>query len=143
MATDFSFGSCVNGKAPSPMTEAIAALRAEVTEDILRKKRDWFRENGDAEGKVVCAISGARISIEEAHADHAPPRPFGTLSVAFLRARVIEPSPDLITTPADNQYQPFLRDRELADAWRKYHHELAVIRIVAKSANLTAAMRAK
>jgi len=93
MATDFSFGSCVNGKAPSPMTEAIAALRAEVTEDILRKKRDWFRENGDAEGKVVCAISGARISIEEAHADHAPPRPFGTLSVAFLRARGIEPSP--------------------------------------------------
>jgi len=91
----------------------------------------------------VCAISGARISIEEAHADHAPPRPFGTLSVAFLRARGIEPSPDLITTPADNQYQPFLRDRELADAWRKYHHELAVIRIVAKSANLTAAMRAK
>jgi hypothetical protein len=136
VATDFSFGSCVNGKAPAPLAEAISALRAEVTEDILKKKRDWFRENGDAEGKVACAITGTRICLDEAHADHAPPRTFGTLAIAFLAARGLEPGPELITPPADNQYRPFLRDRVLAEAWRKYHHELAVIRVVAKGANL-------
>src|SRR4051812_18580839 len=41
-ATDFSFGSCVTGKAPTPLVEALSALRAEVTEDILAKKRAWF-----------------------------------------------------------------------------------------------------
>lgn len=143
VATDFSFGSCVNGKPPGPMSEAIAALRAEVTEDILRKKRDWFRDHGDADGKVACIITGGRISIEDAHADHAPPRTFGTLAVTFLTARGLQPGADLITPPADNQYQPLLRDRDLADAWRKYHHELAVIRVVAKNANLTTGHQGK
>jgi len=32
------------------------ALRAEVTDDILKKKRDWFHEHGDAEGNVACAM---------------------------------------------------------------------------------------
>lgn len=137
VATDFSFGSCVNSKAPLPLAEAIAALRAEVTEDILKTKRDWFREKGDADGRVACAVTGRRISLEESHADHAPPRTFGTLAIAFLTARGLQPGPDLITLPADNQYQPFLRDRALAEAWRKYHHELAVIRVVAKGVNLS------
>ncbi|WP_354114323.1 DCL family protein [Bradyrhizobium sp. RT3a] len=135
--TDFSFGSCVNGKAPSRLTEALNALRAEVAEDILKKKREWFREHGNAEGKVACAISGTYITIEEAHADHAPPRSFGTLAIAFLTAHSIQPGPDLVTPPADNQYQPLLVDRALAERWRRYHHEIAVIRIVARGENLT------
>lgn len=134
--TDFSFGSCVHGKAPPPLTEAITALRAEVTDDILKKKRDWFHEHGDAEGKVACAITGMRIAIDEAHADHAPPRPFGTLAITFLTARRIQPGPSLVTPPADNQYQPLLADRKLAQEWCDYHHELAVIRVVAKGVNL-------
>jgi hypothetical protein len=136
-STDFSFGSCVDGRAPSPLTEALNALRAEVTEDILRSKREWFRKHGDDQGKVACAISGKRVTIEEAHADHAPPRLFGTLAIAFLTAHGIKPGPELITPPADNQYQPLLADRALAERWRQYHHELAVIRIVARGENLT------
>jgi hypothetical protein len=141
--TDFSFGSCVHGKPPPPLTEALAALRAEVTGDILKKKREWFLEHGDNEGRVACAITGARVTIDEAHADHAPPRPFGTLAISFLTARGIRPGPSLVTPPGDNQYQPLLADRNLARAWSDYHHELAVIRIVAKSANLTTAHEGK
>ena len=142
-STDFSFGTCIDGKAPSPLSEAIAALRAEVTEDILQKKREWFRERGDAEGKVACALTGRSITIDEAHADHAPPRTFGTLAVAFIEARGIDPSVGFVTAPADNQYQPKLRDEALAQQWRDYHHKLAVIRIVAKGANLTRAHEGK
>jgi hypothetical protein len=127
----------VNGKAPSPLTEALTALRAEVTDDILKKKREWFRDHGNAEGKVACATSGTPITIEEAHADHAPPRSFGTLAIAFLTAHAIQPGPKLVTPPADNQYQPLLADRALAERWRQYHNELAVIRIVARGENLT------
>jgi hypothetical protein len=35
-----------------------------------------------------------------------------------------------------NQYEPRIKDPALADAWRAYHHKLAVVRVVAKSANL-------
>jgi hypothetical protein len=42
----------------------------------------------------------------------------------------------LVAPSADNQYETRLRDPALASAWRDYHHELAVIRVVAKGANL-------
>ena len=141
--TDFSFNSCVEGKRPSELTEAITALRAEVTDDIMQKKREWFRDNGDHEGKVACAITGARITIDQAHADHAPPRPFGTLAIAFLEARGIAPDRSFVSPPADNQYQPRLTDRALAEIWRAYHHKIAVLRIIEKKASLSSAHEGK
>jgi hypothetical protein len=142
--TDFSFTTCVNGKAPSAVAQAIEALRAEVADDITEKKRELFRDCGNAEGKLPCALTGALIAIDGAHADHAPPRTFGTLAIAFLEARGIDPAaPGLITPHADNQYQPRLLDPELARAWRAYHHKLAVIRVVAKQANLARAHQGK
>lgn len=141
--TDFSFKSCIDGKRPSDLSEAITALRAEVADDIMQKKRAWFRDYGNDEGKVPCAITGARISIEEAHADHAPPRSFGTLAIAFLEARCITPDRAFVTPPGDNQYQPRMADRTLADIWRGYHHKMAVLRVVAKGANLARAHEGK
>jgi hypothetical protein len=41
-----------------------------------------------------------------------------------------------MTPPADNHYERRLIDPELAETWRAYHHKLAVIRVVAKDANL-------
>lgn len=134
--TDFSFKSCVDGKAPSPVAQVLTALRAEVASDILDKKREWFVQNADSEGRVACAISAVLVSFDESHADHAPPRSFGTLAIAFLAARQIEPTLGLVTPPADNQYQPTLADRALASDWVAYHHRLAVIRVVARDVNL-------
>jgi Protein of unknown function (DUF3223) len=141
--TDFSFQSCVDGKRPTSLSEALTALRAEVADDILQKKREWFQAHCDAEGTVACAITGERITLDQAHADHAPPRSFGTLAIAFLEARGIDPGASLVTPPADNQYQPRLVDRALADAWKAYHHKLAAIRGVAKGANLGRAHEGK
>lgn len=141
--TDFSFKSCIEGKRPTDLSEAITALRAEVADDIMQKKRDWFGKHGDIGGKVPCALTGARISIEEAHADHAPPRSFGTLAIAFLEARGIVPNAAFVTPPTDNQYQPKVADRKLTQDWRAYHHKLAVIRVVAKGVNLARAHEGK
>jgi Protein of unknown function (DUF3223) len=137
-STDFSYLKCIDGKAPTPLSEALRAMRAEVAGDILQKKRDWFGDHAAADGTVLCAISNMPISLDEAHADHAPPRSFGTLAIAFLEARGIDPAA-LVTPSTDNQYEPRIKDPELAEAWRAYHHQLAVIRVVAKSANLARA----
>jgi hypothetical protein len=137
--TDFSFRSCISSAAPTPLRQLLDALRAEVAEDIANAKRRWFDENGDSEGRVVCAISGQKVAINEAHADHAPPLRFGALAVAFLAARSIEPNLDVITPPMDNQYEPRLADPTLAAEWRAYHHRIANIRVVARGANLARA----
>jgi hypothetical protein len=48
-----------------------------------------------------------------------------------------------VTPTADNQYVARLRDPNLAADFRDYHHELAVIRVVAKGANLARAHEGK
>ncbi|MGL4528793.1 MAG: DCL family protein [Aestuariivirga sp.] len=141
--TDFSFKNCVDGKPASVQSQVLLALRAEVTGDILNKKRAWFAVNGDREGKAICPISGATITFEDSHADHAPPRTFGTLAIGFLTAKRIAPAPELITPSTDNQYVPRLLDQTLAKDWIDYHHSMAVIRVVARGANLARAHEGK
>jgi hypothetical protein len=141
-ATDFSFLKCLAGKDRLPLAKALQAMRAEVGEDIAQRKREWFQDHGDAGGRVPCTVTGALVTIDQAHADHAPPRTFGTLAVAFLEARELDPSA-LIAPSADNQYGARLIDRAVADAWRAYHHKLAVVRIVSKSVNLGSAHQGK
>lgn len=141
--TDFSFKSCVDGKAPTPMQEMIQALRAEVRADIKAAKRRHFDDHADADGRVPCAITGVPVSFEECHADHAPPRTFATLAIAFLKARRIVPDGTQVTAPADNQFEPRLVDVDLASDWREYHREMAAIRIVARRANMERSAEAK
>lgn len=134
--TDFSYRTCLDGQ-KTPLASVVGAMRQEVSEDIRRAKREWFAAHRDADYFVPCALTGRRVGWEEAHADHAPPFPFRTLAVAFIKARGIEPSWEMLQPAADNQYVPLLADRVLAEEWKAYHHELAVIRIVAKGANLS------
>lgn len=141
-ATDFSYASCIDGRA-SPLQEALRALRQEVQDDIMRAKRDYFAQHADAEGRVLCPVSGVRITIEEAHADHASPLPFAVMAKLFLSARGIVPDRSTVQPPADNQYVPRLADHTLADEWRKYHHQNAAIRVVAAPANRKAAAASK
>jgi hypothetical protein len=155
----FSYLTCIDGKAATPLSEALQAMRAEVTDDILQKKRDWFRDHAEPDGTVPCAITGVPIKIEDADADHAPPRTFNTLALAFLEARGIDPA-DFVA-PSTNKppnvwcqfgasararrrrYMPFIKDPELAKAWRDYHHKLAVIRVVARGPHLAQAHLSK
>jgi hypothetical protein len=108
-ATDFSYASCIDGRA-SPLQEALRALRQEVQNDIMQAKREHFARHADAEGRVLCAVSGVRTTIEESHADHAPPYPFAVLAKLFLAARGVVPDRNTVQPPSDNQYVPRLTD---------------------------------
>lgn len=140
--TDFSYAACIDGRA-SPQQEALRALREEVQDDIMQAKREHFAHHADAEGRVLCPVSGRRISIDEAHADHAPPHPFAVLAKLFLGARGIVADRGTVVPSTDNQYVPRLADRALADDWRKFHHKHAVIRVVAAAVNLRTATASK
>jgi hypothetical protein len=140
---DFCYITALDGSAPSARRETLAALRWELTDDILRAKSDYFAKHADADGTVACAISGKRVTFKQTHADHAPPYFFGTLANAFLAARNIELTPDLLEPSADHQVMRLLADRKLAENSRAYHHKLAVIRVVAATENVARAGQAK
>jgi hypothetical protein len=140
---DFSYITALDGKAPSAMREALEALRWEVEDNILRAKAAYFKQHADADGTIACAITGERISYRQSHADHAPPYFFGTLANAFLTARNIALSPELLEPSADHQIVQRLADRALAEDWRAYHHKLAVIRVVKAYENTARAGQAR
>jgi hypothetical protein len=132
--TDFSYRECLSPK--SARTSVLAALRHEVADDIQDAKLRYFSQHSDQSGCVACALTGALIDIAQSHADHAPPWTFQVLAQAFLSAKGIIASEDLLEPSIDNQHRRRLADRELAAAWRSYHHELAHIRVVDAKANI-------
>jgi hypothetical protein len=130
--TDFSLGTCVDGKASTDLAEALKALRAEVTDELRQMKWEVFRTSGLPNGKARCAISGREITLDEAHVDHMPPYSFKSIALHLLEQSSVPISPALVTPPKDNQYQPALADRSLAERWKTFYQANAKIRIVAR-----------
>jgi hypothetical protein len=140
--TDFSFRKCI-AKPPAPLSKISATLRIEVRDDVLDAKRRYFEEHGDKYGRVPCSVTGKLVTIDEADADHAPPYTFHVLVTTFLGARDLHTDAIRLEPLADNQYGRRLQDRELAAAWRKYHHQHADIRIVSKAEHRTRSQQNK
>jgi hypothetical protein len=139
--TDFSYLKCINAP-PTAREQLHKALRREVGPDIAEARQKYFTKHANAEGRVPCALTDALITIDEAHADHAPPYTFYVLVTTFLTARKIIPNESLLTPPADNQFGRMLCDRDLAADWIAFHHELAHLRIVASDENVRRAKMA-
>ncbi len=83
-------------------------------------------------------------SIDDAHLDHAWPN-FSHIVSGFRAARGWSGDvPDgIVFAPADGQTTPTFVDKAVADAFRDYHHNQAMLRILSKSANLQTASQAR
>ena len=84
------------------------------------------------------------VSIDDAHLDHAWPN-FSHIVSGFRAARGWSGDiPDgIVSAPADGQTTPTFVDKTVADAFRDYHHNQAMLRILSKSANLQTASQAR
>lgn len=130
----------MNGQSKGRSREFYDACRAAVQDDLLAAKHRFFAEHGDERGHVSCEITAARIGFEDAHLDHAWPT-FGQIVSAFRasRAWTREIPPGIVTPPADWQTQSVFLDVDVAAAFKEFHHDLAVLRIVESKANLSMA----
>jgi hypothetical protein len=139
-ATDFSYISGVNGQPKGLSREFYDACRAAVQDDLIAAKRRFFNEHGDEQGCVPCEITGTHIDFEDAHLDHAWPT-FGQIVAAFRAARAWtrEIPSGIVTLPADAQTQSVFQAIDVAEAFKAFHHDLAVLRIVQRKANLSMA----
>lgn len=139
--TDFSYSSCVSGKAPTIDQEFAQACRVAVDPDLREAKRRYFDTHADDAGRVKCAVTGEFLTIDEAHIDHKPPMTFEVIVNTFRSSHPeIVPDYDIITPPADSQFVPQFTDDAVRDAFRSYHHNIAEqgnLQIVTARTNLS------
>ena len=139
-ATDFSFPWAIRG-IPKPQSQEFTdACRASVNQELKAAKRRFFDRYADAAGLVPCELSGALLSFETAHVDHAYPS-FGALVITFRAARGWHAAipADTLTMPSDNQLTTTFVDPIVADTFKAFHRRAATLRIIAPGANLARA----
>lgn len=139
--TDFSYRHCVAQRPPSRKQEVSSAFRRAVRFDLYKARDDFFVQNADRDGRVICAESGARISRDQAHMDHRAPLTFEVLVTTFLEGRGLSLEDVPITSGRDEQVSPEITDSALAETFRRYHARLARLDLVKNTTNLAQSTR--
>ena len=130
--TDFSYLSCLSGKAVNVNKQVSQAFRLSVKDQLRRAKERFFQKYGEP---VACEVSEVPLYRDTCHMDHIYPLTFEVLVRTFLAARNIKYSPLLIEAPRDGGSHYLLRNKDLASSFRRFHKVVAVIRIVSPEVN--------
>lgn len=134
--TDFSVIKAVAAKGSTEAQQFSDACRVAVADDLNEAKRVHFETWGDPAGTVECEATGACIERSQARADYVM-APIRDIVNGFRIANGwAEKLPaGVITKPKDAQTITRFEDPTAAEAFRRYHHGVAQIRIVAKDAS--------
>jgi len=116
--TDFSFYKYISPK--SKKGGFVAACRSAVREDVQRFKLNYFKENGDVFGMVVCPLTGEGVSIDTSHVDHVPPKTFDCIVKEWLVVEGLAEDDIEIGGMGDNETKKYIADLELRERFRKY-----------------------
>ena len=109
------------------------AFRHAIAQQVIAKRREFIghsRENLD--GTFHSEASGQEFPMTELAIDHAPPLTFDALLLSFVKEHSINPM-DVAVVRRDGW--TLLVDDRLADAWREYHQERAVLRPISTKEN--------
>lgn len=137
--TDFSYYSCVSGKAPTRKQEVSEAFREAVKLDIWNKRDNFYKEHARQDGLLPCAKTKEWIRREDGHIDHMPPMTFEVIVTTFLASRGLSYDQVPISRGEDNQTKAALTDANLAEKFREYHKSVATLDFVKSSVNLAQA----
>lgn len=140
--TDFSYIHAVKGQPKGRAKEFYDACRAAVQADLQAAKERHFWLHGDDDGKVPCDLTEKHITIAEAHIDHAYPT-FNQLVITYRAAKGWgrDIPEGLLTRPADAQTHTLFEEPAEAENFRRYHHQVAVLRVIDRGANLSMAAK--
>lgn len=118
------------------------ACRLSIRDAMVNFKQHYFEIHADADGKVLCELTGEKIEIGEAHIDHQPPATFDKLVHDFVREYAPKTSFSNFIRHTEFVYGQFF-DLALSAAFFKYHQSHCQLRVVQDSANMKAAKRRK
>lgn len=139
--TDFSYGHCIKLKPPTRKQEVSQAFRRVVRIDLYRRRDQFFTEHKGPDGRVACADTGERITLDEGHMDHRAPMTFEVIVTTFLEGKGLGLDDVPLTNGQDEQVAPEVTDELLAEAFATYHAKIARLDFVKKSVNLAASSR--
>ena len=133
-ATDFSYIDAVKGKPKGRSQDFYNACRQAVALDLIQAKKQALVQYGDDQGRVECELTGKMVTIDDAH-----------LVSGFRAARSWSRDiPDgVVSNPADGQTTATFLDSAVADAFRAFHNDQAMLRILSREANLQTASSAR
>ena len=137
--TDFSFYSCVTGKAPTRKQEVSEAFREAVKLYIWNKRDNFYKDHSRGDGLLPCAKTKEWIRRDEGHIDHMPPMTFEVIVTTFLAGRGLSYDQVPISRGADNQTKTVLTDASIAEQFKEYHKSVATLDFVKSSVNLAQA----
>jgi Protein of unknown function (DUF3223) len=133
----FSYLNCISPPKDHHLRDVLWAMRCEVLEQVRAFSREAFKERAE----VPCGITGQSVKPANSHVDHAPPNTFSALASSFLQAERMVAADIKVTREGRHHSKTakYLADPEVAERWRTFHLERAVLRITTKRANLGAA----
>ena len=109
------------------------AFRHAVSQQVIAKRREFIghnRENLDR--TFVSELSGKTFPMTELAIDHLPPLTFDALLLTFVKEHSINPMDVAVVR---REGWTLLADDRLADAWREYHQQRAVLRPISTGEN--------
>lgn len=133
--TDFSYITAVKGQPKSVAQEFYDACRNAVSPALQRKKQEHFDRFADENGQLQCDVTGTLVTFGEAQLRHKKPS-FIVMTEGFRIENGLQWDQvgQYLTEAEDAQYSTEFQDKEIAKAFREYHHERAVLHIVSKQA---------
>jgi hypothetical protein len=136
-----TYPHCISQRPPSRKQEVSLAFRRAVRFDLYTARDNFFATHSGSDGLVSCAVTGERISRDEAHMDHRPPMTFEVIVTTFLCGRGLSLDDVPLTTGKDDQVSPEVTDGALSEAFRTYHAGIARLDFVRNTVNLAQASR--
>ena len=133
-STDFSYVKAVDGNPKSQSQEFYDACHNAVSRDLLHLKQRQFDHFSNADGEIECDITGQLVVYADANLSHADPS-FGTIVNDYRKSKGWELSvpTGTLTYSKDAQLSTHFADDALAREFKSFHHNVAVLRIVAKA----------
>jgi hypothetical protein len=133
--TDFSFLHCISPK--SPLADFKSAARVEVFTQI----RDFKKSAFGGQMLFRCELTGEEVEYGNAHVDHVTPITFDRLIFDFMDQFGVDPNTVQIGGFGDGEMEKSIADKTIAEAWKKFHKENAILRVISAKANLSIAKR--
>ena len=108
-------------------------FRHAIAQQVLAKRREFIGHNREnLDGTFVSGLSGQEFPMTELSIDHTPPLTFDALLLSFVKEHSINPMDVAVVR---REGWTLLIDDRLADAWRDYHRERAVLRPISTGEN--------
>lgn len=131
---DFSYVKAISGARPK-YSQIKEALRYSVRDQTEGYKKNYFKENQDSQGYVICPETKLKVKMGDSNIDHYPTTfeeiVYNWVSYRGLTSEVIE----LVNSGIEGQ-QSTLKDGMLLEDFKQYHFEKAKYRIVLNKVNL-------